>query len=291
MTKNRRHRLSEPSQPMHSGSRILPFISGLGLGAGLMYVLDPERGEHRRQMAQQRLFRLFGLAGDAMDKGIRDVAGAVKGTFTREPRPGPSQSRASTTEVSGEGRRDIVGQSGVYPATGPFPPGPAEVRVAGSFGGGSYEEHGYSEMTYTGDTVLGALSGEEEGPRTSLDLLELMQPGEIPRERWLSFFNTLDKGLNGEPVTVEVRQGGHSYVVQRDVPIDGLGADVKARELIIDIGVGQTKDDLVIHSISAKNVTVRDGGDSRLLEVEANDGRVVIVSFRKADLAPKRVVA
>ena len=175
---------------------------------------------------------------------------------------------------------------------GPFPPGPAEVRTAGSFGGGNYEDHDTSEMTYTGDTVLGALSGEPEiGPRARLDLLQLLTPGEIPRDRWLEFFNTLDKGLSGEPVTVELREAGETQVVQRDVPIDGFGADVKARELIVNVGVGQTKDDMVIHTISANRVFVRDGGDRRWLEIEGRDGRVVAVSFRNQDLQPKRVVA
>jgi hypothetical protein len=209
------------------------------------------------------------------------------------PRSGQHEQRAQTSGVSSEARRDVVGHTGVYPATGPFPPGPAEVRVAGSFGGGNYyEDHGTSEMTYTGDTVLGALSGEPEvGPRARLDLLQLLQPGEIPRERWLDFFNTLDRGLGGEPVTVELREGDKSQVAQRDVPIDGFGADVKARELMVNVSVGQTKDDLVVHNISAKRVIVRDTGDRRSLEIEANDGRVVAVSFRKQDLQPKRVVA
>ncbi len=446
------------SQPADSGNTALSFISGMGLGAGVMYVLDPDRGNRRRAMAQQKLFRLAHLTGDAVDKGVRDLEHRAEGLFAEaaslvrhervpddvlelrvrsklgrlachpgsieahahqgrivlagpvlrgeamhiarairhlhgvrgvdarleehdssenfpglqgggerpgdkpelfqenwapgtrlvmgglgmallarairdpgflntvagllglglltrsarrtrvldtlmdavKPAPGPRagrrQQRTSVAAVPDEARRDVVGRSGIYPATGPFPPGSAEVRLAGSLGQGErgaagYYDHGSSEMTYTGDTVLGALSGNESGPRTSVDLLALLQPGDIPRERWLNFFNDLDKALNGVLVTVELREGGQSSVLQRDMPIDGFGADVKARELIIDIGVGQTRDDLVIHTVSANRVTVRDGGDRRLLEIEADDGRVITVSFRNADLAPKRVVA
>jgi hypothetical protein len=453
MKKHQRPHHSQPAQPREFGGAVLPFISGMGMGAGIMYALDPDRGNRRRAMAQQKLFRLGHLVGDAVDKGVRDLEHRAEGLFAEamslvrreripddvlelrvraklgrvashpgsievraesghvilsgpvlrgeaehiahcirhlrgvqgvdvrleehdssenmpglqggrerpgdkpellqenwapgtrlvmgtlgmalltrairkpgflntaagllglgllarsarntrvvntlvdavKPAPGPRAGRrpprSTASEVPAEARRDVVGYSGVYPATGPFPPGPAEVRVAGSLGGGNYEDHGSSEMTYTGDTVLGALTGSEAGPRTRVDLMALLQPGEIPRERWLTFFNELDKGLNAERVTVEVREGGQTRVVQRDMPISGFGADVRPRELIIDIGVGLTKDDMVIHTISARRVLVRDGGERRLLEIEANDGRVVVVSFRSSDLAPKRVVA
>jgi len=452
MKKNQRLHRSRPAQAPGSGGAVLLFISGLGMGAGIMYALDPDRGTRRRAMAHQKLFRLGHLIGNAVDKGVRDLEHRAEGLFAEamslvrreripddilelrvrtklgriashpgsievhaddghliltgpvlrgeaehiahcirhlrgvhgvdvrlhdfsenmpglqggrerpgdkpellqenwapgtrlvmgslgmalltrairkpgflntvagllglgllarsarntrvvdtlvdavKPAPGPRAARrpprSTASEVPAEARRDVVGHSGIYPATGPFPPGPAEVRVAGSLGGGNYyEDHGSSEMTYTGDTVLGALTGSEAGPRTRVDLMALLQSGEIPRERWLTFFNDLDKGLNAERVTVELREGDQTRVVQRDMPISGFGADVRPRELIIDIGVGLTKDDMVIHTISARRVLVRDAGERRLLEIESNDGRVVVVSFRNSDLAPTRVVA
>ena len=449
-----KHLLSRQSQTTESGSGVLGFVGGLGLGAAIMYVLDPDRGNRRRAMAQQKLFRLAHLTVDTVEKGVRDLEHRAEGVIaearcmvrrervpdvvieqrvrtklgrvachpssidvtasaghvilsgpvlrgeaehiaravrhvrgvrgvearleehdssenipglqghcerpgdkpellqenwapgtrlvmgglglalilrafrkpgflntvagvlglalvtrsgrhtrivdtlmdTMRPAPGSHsghhEQHTQTSTTSSEARRDVVGPTGIYPATGPFPPGPAEVRTAGSFGSSSYDEHGTSEMTYTGDTVLGALAGEpERGPRASSSLEELLNSDEIPRDRWLDFFNTLDKGLHGEPVTVELREGGETRVAQRDVPIDGFGADVKARELVINVGVGRTKDDLVIHTVSAKRVAVRDEGDSRVLEIESSDNRVIAVRFLKRDLQPKRVVA
>ncbi len=435
-----------------SGSSVLPFISGMGLGAGIMYALDPDRGNRRRAMAQQKLFRLVNLAGDALDKGVRDLEhraeglayGAVhlvrheycpddvleqrvraklgriachpgsievrakdgqvvltgpvlrgeaaeitravrrvrgvgqvecrlqehdssenvpglqgeavrpgdkpellqenwapgtrliiggigltlmgraitrpsffnslggvlgfallgrSGRRTRvagtlldslKPAAGSRAGRRSVQGVrtAGEHRRDVVGKSGVYPATGPLPPRAAEVRMAGSFGQGErgaagYEDHGSSEMTYSGSTVLGALSGAG----ANIDVQSLLKTGEIARDQWLNFFNQLNKALDGQRVTIEGREGGNTRVLQRDIELDSIGADVKDGESTITIGVGRKPDDLVVHTIPAKRVAVRDEGDSKLLEIEGSDGATTTVRLRNADLQRTRIVA
>jgi hypothetical protein len=56
------------------------------------------------------------------------------------------EKRESGVPGGGAGRRDEVGGSGVYPATGPFPEGDAEVKTPGSWGKGDYEESGDSEL-------------------------------------------------------------------------------------------------------------------------------------------------
>ncbi len=463
MKSNKRHLLSrEESQrlPSRSGGSVMPFISGMGLGAGIMYALDPDRGNRRRAMAQQRLVRLAHVSGDTLDKALRDLEHRAEGLvyeathlFRREqvgddileqrvrarlgriachpgaievhagnghvllrgpvlrgeaeeitralrrvrgvsgvechleehdasenipglqgeshrtgvrpellqdnwapgtrlviggigvalvarairnpgffngiagalgvallarsgrnsrvigefmdsirPAPGPGVGRrrepggAARVEegvrTAGLGRQDVVGRTGVYPATGPLPPGPAEVRTAGAFGqgergGAGYEDHGTSELTYSGGQVLGGLSGTER----AVDVQSLLKPREIARDEWVKFFEALEKGLNWPSVTVEVREGGSTRVEQRDVPLDGISADVKDRESIVTVAVGRTADKLVIHTISAKRVAVREEGDSKLLEIEANDGTTTMVRFRNADLQPKRIVA
>lgn len=60
----------------------------------------------------------------------------------------------------GAGRKDEVGKSGVYPASGPYPEGNAELRGQASWGQGErgaagYEDHGGSELSYAGGQVLG----------------------------------------------------------------------------------------------------------------------------------------
>jgi len=76
--------------------------------------------------------------------------------------------RESGIPGGGAGRKDEVGRSGVYPASGPYPPGDAEIRGQASWGQGErgaagYEDHGESGLSYSGGQVLGAYSGESIG--------------------------------------------------------------------------------------------------------------------------------
>jgi uncharacterized membrane protein len=67
------------------------ILTGLGIGAGLMYFLDPARGARRRALMRDRLTHATRLAGDAAGATKRDLAhrasGAaarVRGTIQRE---------------------------------------------------------------------------------------------------------------------------------------------------------------------------------------------------------------
>ena len=69
--------------------------------------------------------------------------------------------RESGQPGGGQGRKDEVGRSGVYPMSEPHAPRPVEIRTAGAWGQGEhgapgYEDHGSSELTYEGGQVLGA---------------------------------------------------------------------------------------------------------------------------------------
>jgi hypothetical protein len=74
--------------------------------------------------------------------------------------------RESGEPGGGQGRRDEVGTSGVYPPTAENIPPDAEIRMAGSWGGGDYEESGGSELTYREGRVLGGLSAGPDGEPT-----------------------------------------------------------------------------------------------------------------------------
>lgn len=458
-TKGRARGVSrQQRQSERSGNPTMAMISGIGLGAGIMYALDPDRGRRRRAMAQQKLFRLLRQAGDAVDKGIRDlehrgegmlaetlsvfhrdsvsddvlaqrvraklgrvachpgsievmaqsgnvilngpvlrgerdeIVNAVRhvrgvhrietrleehdasehvpglqgrsirpgdkpellqenwapgtrllmgalgitllarsirrpgllstvagiagiGLITRaarrsrlletlmdalKPVAGPRAAHAAErgrrieagVRTAGLGRRDEVGRSGVYPTTGPLPPGPAEVRPAGSFGQGErgaagYEDHGTSEMTYTGKQVLGALSTDKGGK--AFDLQELLRAREVPREQWRNFFDQLSQALLGHNVTVQVRQGDKTHTEQRNLPLQGISADTKDREHSVNVTLGHDGSDEVTHLISARRVAMRDSGQNKLVEIEAEDGPVTVLRFRAADI--KKVIA
>ncbi|MDO8587634.1 MAG: SRPBCC family protein [Armatimonadota bacterium] len=59
--------------------RRLSVISGLGLGAGLMYILDPDRGRRRRAMARDKAVHLVKSARHATDVTARDLANRARG--------------------------------------------------------------------------------------------------------------------------------------------------------------------------------------------------------------------
>src|SRR5690242_7611939 len=81
-----------------------------------------------------------------------------------KPTPAPDK-RESGEPGGGQGRRDEVGASGVYPPTADDIPPDAEVRMAGSWGGGDYNESGRSELVWRDGQLLGGFTSEpsEEG--------------------------------------------------------------------------------------------------------------------------------
>lgn len=61
---------------MESGMRALGY---LGLGAGLMYFLDPDRGRRRRALMRDRVAHAVNLLSVAADKTARDLGHRVHG--------------------------------------------------------------------------------------------------------------------------------------------------------------------------------------------------------------------
>jgi len=61
------------------------LIGGLGLGAGLIYILDPERGERRRAMALAQLERYRRHTDDLWDHTTRSLGRQARELFTRAP--------------------------------------------------------------------------------------------------------------------------------------------------------------------------------------------------------------
>jgi uncharacterized membrane protein len=59
------------------------MLTGLGLGVGLMYFLDPERGRRRRALTRDRITRAAHVSGDAMGATSRDVAHRTSGAAAR----------------------------------------------------------------------------------------------------------------------------------------------------------------------------------------------------------------
>jgi hypothetical protein len=58
-------------------------LTGLGLGAGLMYFLDPERGRRRRALVRDRVAHTARIGEDAIEATGRDVAHRASGATAR----------------------------------------------------------------------------------------------------------------------------------------------------------------------------------------------------------------
>ena len=86
--------------------------------------------------------------------------------------------RESGEPGGGAGRRETVGESRVFAPGSDDVPADAEVRPAGAWGGGPYEEAGGSELTMHDGELLGGTTAGKDGEPT-IDI----HGGDRPRDR------------------------------------------------------------------------------------------------------------
>lgn len=55
------------------------LLTGIGLGAALAFILDPERGARRRALVRDKAVRSARLTGDALDATMRDMSNRTRG--------------------------------------------------------------------------------------------------------------------------------------------------------------------------------------------------------------------
>ena len=98
--------------------------AALGLGAVVAYFLDPVRGHRRRAVAIDR----------ATNAGARLRASmAPLGSRSRDDVP-PGDRRSDAQRHEASARRDDVGRTGIWPASGPLPPGEVPIVEQGDLG-------------------------------------------------------------------------------------------------------------------------------------------------------------
>jgi hypothetical protein len=56
------------------------LLTGVGLGAGLMFFLDPVRGRRRRAGMSDKVMRAFHKTGDGLESTVRDMSNRLTGT-------------------------------------------------------------------------------------------------------------------------------------------------------------------------------------------------------------------
>src|SRR2546428_5028741 len=57
----------------------MTLITATGLGAGLMYMFDPDRGKRRRAMVRDKVAHTFNQTGDAIGVTWRDLSNRTRG--------------------------------------------------------------------------------------------------------------------------------------------------------------------------------------------------------------------
>ncbi len=75
-------------------NRVLKVIGAAGLGAGLMYLFDPDRGKRRRALLRNKAEHVTRIAADVTGKTRRDVRNHLLGVFAEV------QALFRTSEVS-----------------------------------------------------------------------------------------------------------------------------------------------------------------------------------------------
>lgn len=160
------------------GAALLDAQGG-GIGAALHYAMaTPERAVPAGLIAA----RGRGVMPAARRRPlVRQEAAMPTGKKTAAGTTSRAR-RESGTPGGGQGRRDIVGESRVYPASaGRTPRGEAEVRTMAAWGQGArgaagYEDSGGSELVLRGGELLGGLTAGPSGEPT-MDI----HGGDVPR--------------------------------------------------------------------------------------------------------------
>ena len=80
---------------------ILAIMSGLGVGAALMYLFDPEEGNRRRTMLRDKATSMSNKAQDAMSGRVQDLSNRAKGLLheTRSNLSGASTEMADNQTI------------------------------------------------------------------------------------------------------------------------------------------------------------------------------------------------
>jgi len=94
-------------------NRFVPLISGIGLGAGLMYYLDLDLGRRRRAQVRDQLVHLLNQADSALGVVMRDLGHRAEGV--RAELGSLLRSRQDSDRVLAERVRSKVGRSVSHP--------------------------------------------------------------------------------------------------------------------------------------------------------------------------------
>jgi hypothetical protein len=107
------------------------LLSGMALGAGLMYVFDPRRGAQRRAQARDKLIRGTRFLGCYLDKRSRDLANRSFGAIAELGSSIRDRVRSIDDEVLVERVRAQLGHVVSHPALIHVDASDGRIRITG----------------------------------------------------------------------------------------------------------------------------------------------------------------
>jgi hypothetical protein len=119
-----------------------------------------------------------------------------------------------------------------------------------------------------------------------------MTTREIPRSEWLHFCDSFTNRHIGANVSLEVLSPDLGDQVEaEDVPLQGVSADKRDRDNMIEITLGKTREKRVTRAIQGTThlrVKQDEEGTDQALEIESSDGVTTLLVFRPTILPTKR---
>src|ERR1700690_930933 len=116
----------------------------------------------------------------------------------------------------------------------------------------------------------------------------MMPTREIPRDKWVEFFEGFTTDHDSWLVSLNVKDQGADHQAgdteARRLPLREIAADIKDKEHTIVISVGTSSDEMMWHEIEAVShvyITQTEGGVDSALLVEARNGQATTLKLSK----------
>jgi uncharacterized membrane protein len=191
-------------------NNVVAWLTGAGIGASLMYVFDPARGNRRRALVRDQISRSWHKTEDLLDKASRDLQNRTQGMIA-----------ATKSRFSGEAVSDQVLAERVRAEMGRVVSHPSAISVT--------VEQGYVSLTgpILADEVDRLLKtvNKIRGVTAVENLLEVhQQPGDVPglqgqaapreprfelfQENWTPVLRVLAALAGGLVTLLGLRRGG-----------------------------------------------------------------------------------
>src|SRR5215510_227962 len=100
-------------QTRSSDGKTAALLGGIGLGAALMYLLDPDRGARRRALARDKAVHFGRVAGERLGARSRDLRNRARGLAARTRRAKPEETPGD--DVLEARMRSEIGRAARHP--------------------------------------------------------------------------------------------------------------------------------------------------------------------------------